>query len=245
MDLSLSIFALIGLLTGVIAAVVAFLVFQRERGSRKKDQQAQDAAWQRFYDKMIALLNQGLVNAEVGSVISLDARASTLQILLVSDSNRKRRVVEFLYDMNLITGDQPKISLAKAALNESDLSSATLDNVNLGGAFLNGAKLSRTSLKNANLEEAALTKANLNRAILSGANLKGADLRSANLSGINATQAQFSRSTLGSAEFSGADLRDADFSGAFMAGAVGLTNEALERAGSLKGAILPDGSEKP
>jgi uncharacterized protein YjbI with pentapeptide repeats len=76
-------------------------------------------------------------------------------------------------------------------------------------------------LSNADLSDANLHLTDSSGARLSGANLSGADLREADL---------------GEAVLSGADLSDA----------TGITTKELEQqAGSLAGAIMPEGSRHP
>jgi uncharacterized protein YjbI with pentapeptide repeats len=80
-------------------------------------------------------------------------------------------------------------------------------------------------LKQANLIEADLVKAHLR-----GADLRHARLRKANLS---------------EADLLEADLSNANLHNANLQGATGVTSQGLERAYSLKGTIMPDGSKHP
>ena len=94
--------------------------------------------------------------------------------------------------------------------------------VSLGGADLRGADLRDADLSGADLIFADLFGADLSGASLSGASMIGADLFNADLSG---------------ADLSGADLSDANLSRAEV------TEEQLASATSLKGAIMPDGTQ--
>jgi|SRR5215217_285723 len=88
---------------------------------------------------------------------------------------------------------------------------------------LRGVDLSRVQLRQRTLEDADLSGANLGFVELSGASLGYADLSDANLSG--------------------AYLDDSDLSDAVLQDAHGVTNDELEeRAESLEGATMPDGS---
>jgi uncharacterized protein YjbI with pentapeptide repeats len=96
-----------------------------------------------------------------------------------------------------------------------------LDIANLQGADLRGV----------HLEEAQLRGAKLQGADLSFAYLSGADLKDANLHGSNLIGADLRETYLEGVELGGANLT----------GAI-ITNEQLDAAKSLEGAIMPDGS---
>ncbi len=100
-------------------------------------------------------------------------------------------------------------------LYEADLINEDKPIVDLAGADLRGAHLSF-----ADLEDASPRNADLSEALLNGANLKNTDL----------TEARLLR-----ADLSGANLKDA----------VNYTTEQLDKAKSLQGAIMPDGSKHP
>jgi uncharacterized protein YjbI with pentapeptide repeats len=72
-------------------------------------------------------------------------------------------------------------------------------------------------------------------------NMRCADLSSADLSGADLSGADLREADLRHADLSGADLSDANLSDA-----TGITTKELEQqAGSLAGAIMPDGSRHP
>jgi len=133
-------------------------------------------------------------------------------------------------------------SLSGAYLNGTNLSGAVLSKANLRGAYLNGANLSGAYLRVAELFEADLFKADLFGADLFGADLRGTYLFEANLSAANLSAANLSGADLMGADLAEADLRWANLDRADLRGAI-VTDEQLAQAGSLKGAILPDGTE--
>lgn len=91
----------------------------------------------------------------------------------------------------------------------------------------------------------ALRGANLVGADLRGAILNGADLHKVNLSGAHLNRADLSFvAKLSGADFTGADLRGANFAEADLTGAK-VTTEQLDKAKSLEGATMPDGSKHP
>ena len=82
---------------------------------------------------------------------------------------------------------------------------------------------------------AFLDGAKFHKAYLYGANFVGANLYANDLSGADLRKADLRESCLAHADLSGADLKDA----------IGVTKEQLEKAKSLKGATMPDGSIHP
>jgi uncharacterized protein YjbI with pentapeptide repeats len=183
------------------------------------------------------------------------ARVRTLTVLPRLDKERKRSVLQFLYESDLIYKGKSIIDLDGAFLSEANLSKAELTGANLSKANLSGANLSGAFVWEANLREANLSKANLSGAILGGtnlsrANLGGANLREAFLNGTN-----LSGANLSGADLKGADLKvseddlpsempDANLSRANLFGAK-VATEQLDKARSLKGATMPDGSIHP
>jgi uncharacterized protein YjbI with pentapeptide repeats len=149
------------------------------------------------------------------------ARAQTLAVLPELDETGKRRVLQFLYEAQLINrwrkelgADNTRVFLPRiVGLDGADLRNANLRYLTLEEAALNGAIL----------EKADLRDAKLNKIDLGGAYLSGSDLRKANLKG---------------ADFSDGDLSDGDLSGAN-----GVTNAQLAQAKSLKGATMRDGQK--
>jgi uncharacterized protein YjbI with pentapeptide repeats len=134
-----------------------------------------------------------------------------------------------------------KADLRTADLRTADMSEATLYKADLSRAVLTGTTLSKAKLSNVDLSKAFLIGTDLIEAILSGADLRGADLSRANLSRVRMRKAILSATNL-----SGTNLSHADLSRTNLSGAKGLNNEQLEqRAASLKGATMPDGSKHP
>jgi uncharacterized protein YjbI with pentapeptide repeats len=133
--------------------------------------------------------------------VSLDViRTMTLTVLRRLDGGRKRIVVQFLFESNLISSHFYEEDPAKANRLTVGLKGADLSSANLSHAHLNGAKFRLSILSSANLSHAHLLCADFRQTNLNGAKLYGAWLQGANLSG--------------------ADLRCAE----------GLTKEQLENA---------------
>ncbi len=132
-----------------------------------------ETALQTFIDK---IPTYKLAEPELaGTKEQIILRARTLALLPSMDANRKRTLLQFLYELKLISiqdMSHPKYPIIK--LSYADLCGANPANLNLEKADLAQSNLSR-----ANLRGAILTKANLQDAILDNADLSKAKLRDA------------------------------------------------------------------
>lgn len=90
-----------------------------------------------------------------------------------------------------------------------------------------------------------LRGATLHGAALGWLHLSGADLSNANLWRADLGGPKLSEAILITANLHGAILYGAKLSGAILKDATGITTEQLDKAKSLKGATMPDGSIHP
>ncbi len=163
------------------------------------------------------------------------ARARTLTVLqrLSSDldlnRDRKGRVIQFLYESDLIKGEDSAVSLKGA-----NLVKASLHGLDLSGINLSGSNLSDADMIDTNLTQALLQETTMKHTTLISANLTGAKLCGANL-----IWAKLSQANLSGADLSGADLSEAKLNGAT------ITQEQWEKAKSLTETIMPDGVRHP
>jgi uncharacterized protein YjbI with pentapeptide repeats len=188
-------------ISAVIAAVALTFTWSQAKQQRfVQDQQARDSALLAYLDTMSGLIfdKHLLDTSDEENVVRQReaardvARARTLVALLAVGPERKRDVVRFLYEAELISAQDRVVDLNQANLTDADLSKMPLTGVDLRGANLSdgidepnarGANLRKTSLQNASLEEAKLKSANLEGAMLQDASLQDANLRDANLRG--------------------------------------------------------------
>jgi hypothetical protein len=234
------------------------------------DQQKEEAI-QAYFDRMADLLLKDKLSKFSPEEVRTVARIRTLTILRDLDPKRKGRILMFLNDSGLIDREAV-IDLCGADLRDASAAFAILGRVNIGDANLSGADLqgaglgksylSGTNLRGANLRganlagadlfEANLSGADLSHAKLNGANLNGADLRGAKLSEANLSDADLSGVNLSVGDLIRANLRGAKLEGARLAGAdlsqadlsgTQLTKTDLEKAKSIEGATLPDGTK--
>jgi uncharacterized protein YjbI with pentapeptide repeats len=241
--------ALIGALLALGGVFTAQMV-----GIALEAQRAHEASLQNYFKEVGKLLiEKPLRKARPGDNLSTVVRAQTLAVLEGLDSDRKRILLQFLYESKLIHRYTLAVSLVSANLSEAnlgvaDLFRADLSEANLSRANLREANLRECHLYGVNLHGASLLKANLFRADLPRADLSEADLSEANLSRVSLLRANLRETNLSGANLrrstlSGAELRGINLSGANLNEATGVTNEKLEQhASSLEGAIMPDGS---
>ncbi|HSJ88834.1 MAG TPA: pentapeptide repeat-containing protein [Anaerolineales bacterium] len=190
---------------------------------------------QRKGSVLLFLKDSGLIDREA----VIDLCGADLRSAVVEHANLSR--------LNLAGADLSGADLHGANLGKSFLSEANLSGANLSGANLSGAELFESNLSGANLNQAKLNKANFNGADLRGVRLNEADLCDADLSGANLNVgdlvgANLRGAKLGGAKLLGADLREADLSQADLSGTQ-ITDTALEKAKSLAGTTMPDGTK--
>jgi len=154
-----------------------------------------------------------------------------------------------LQETNLSEADLYEADLLGANLRKADLYKAHLAWATLHGVNLREANLSRADLHKAELGEADLSEADLSEADLQSANLENADLsraivRSANLSEAKLRKANLQGAMLINANLHGANLAGADLSETDLYSA-NISSEQWEKAKSLRGATMPDGSVHP
>src|SRR5215218_5434421 len=123
----------------VVPAMLAFVGFslaaaQENIHQQAEESRAQEEALQAYLEGMgNLLLDEGLLTSQEDEEVRTLARARTLTILGRVDGARKRSVVQFLYESQLIEKDKPIVSLSDAVLFDADLSDARLRGADLSG----------------------------------------------------------------------------------------------------------------
>jgi len=199
------------------------------------------------------LLEEDLLDSQEGDAVRELARARTLGVLGILDSDRKRIVITFLRETGLISSyDDTIVDLSGANLRDANLREARLVNTSLGAQGFLTPHMERTNLSVADLSDAILLGADLQGAILKGADLSGALVgttdpnlpwhpQNADLEGVDLSYANLSGAELVTLDLTKTDLSGADLSGANLSKAK-VTDEQLDAARSLEGATMPDGS---
>ena len=220
---------------------------QRRRELEIADQRTQDEALQAYLGQMSQLLTDKGLRSKAHWLddVRVTARARSSAALSRLDGERKRSVLQFLYEAQLINkdkkplGDGPTESEARiVGLSGTDLTRADLRYLTLKEADLQGA-----ILENANLRDAELNNINLGGAYLSEADFSNAKLKGARL--VNAHLQRQDKLNLNGADLSGADLSGADLSGADLRGARGLSQEQIDLTIGSNKTELPEGLNRP
>ncbi len=202
-----------------------------------------EAALQAYIDKVSELLLQGgLGKSPPPHEVAIIARARTATVLRILDPVRRGSIIQFLSQSGILSicvENSIKGSFDSPLNNENSLAGSNLQETNL-----NGANLSMLNLEKVNLQKSIIKKANLQGTDLSGANLQSADLSHTNLQ-----EANLCGANLQGARLYGADLRGAKLIGTILERAnlwdAVITQEQWEKAKSLQGATMPDGSKHP
>jgi uncharacterized protein YjbI with pentapeptide repeats len=189
-----------------------------------------------YLDRMSGLMPALHASSRRDDPARITAQAQTLAVLLQLNPERKRIVVLFLYQANLINvkrdiseifrPDPPStilqlnsVDLSNVDLSGVDLHGISLGNVNLRGTVLSGTLLYESNLYHVNLSKANLKGANLNGSFLDSADLNGANLTNATIQG-DLAKADLSGAHLSGANLKGANLSEANLSGVNLSGAI-------------------------
>jgi uncharacterized protein YjbI with pentapeptide repeats len=206
---------------------------------RLEAQRAGEAALQNYFEVVGELLiEKPLREASPDDNLSTVVRAQTLSVLEGLDPERKRILLLFLYESDLIIKGHVVVDLRGANLRGANLSVVNLRGASLSEVDLSETYLRRTNLRDAdlmgsNLSGADLNIANLSEADLTGANLRGANLRKANVAGAGLSAANLSSANLSAVILRGADLNIANLRGANL-------REANLREANLRGVDLSE-----
>jgi len=198
---------------------------------------AREQALQEFFSTMEKLILQNnLRESAPGNPVSEIARARTLDILRRLDGERKRLVVDFLYQTGLINKPNPCVPLVGAGfgiitnllevvgqpdhligdyfadvVREANLQQIYLKNADLRGGNFTGVWFLRANLKSVDFSNSDLSQANLSGANMKKAVFVGAKLISAKLNATNLEDVNFANSDLNNAQINEAILRNVNF----------------------------------
>jgi uncharacterized protein YjbI with pentapeptide repeats len=246
-------------ISAVIGAVALTFTWSQAKQQRYvQDQQARDAALLAYLDTMSGLIfdrhllanpdEEDLTPEELAAArkelaATRDvARARTLVALLAIGPERRRNVVRFLYEADLIRFDPDNPENRVVDLTQANLTDANLSRMPLSGIDLKDANLSdgldEPNGRGANLKKSDLRGARLVEAKLQSANLEDANLQGARLVSANLTDARLGDGLDGNDR--GANLEGANLEGTNLEGA-SVTQKQLDQAESLQGAIMPNG----
>jgi uncharacterized protein YjbI with pentapeptide repeats len=229
----------------IVPAVIAagglwFNAQQRDREQNLAHEHAQDEALQAYLDQMSQLLTdekRPLHRAQTGDSLSMVARARTLAVLSRLGSDRKRSVLQFLYESGLINKGHPVVKLSGVSILSSITGAADLSGVDLAFAYMGDADLSGTLITRANLTFCQLPDTDLREADLSGSKLTNAGLSGADLRLSVLAETKFDGAILDGATLEGVHLWCNDFTGAVLSNA---HLRGADFAGSISGPLYSE-----
>jgi uncharacterized protein YjbI with pentapeptide repeats len=196
-------------LGGVFTAQIVSIELDDRRTHEARELEAQrshETALQNYLEQVGKLLIEKPVRkATPRDDLSTVVRAQTLAVLEGLDPDRKRILLQFLYESRLLDRANLVVSLDGANLGKANLREANLREVNL-----DKGSLKEVNLREASLREAHLIEADLSYADLRGADLSYADLRVADLSYARLDNANLEKADLGGARLGGARLQEAN-----------------------------------
>ncbi|BAQ63333.1 pentapeptide repeat-containing protein [Geminocystis sp. NIES-3709] len=126
-------------------------------------------------------------------------RAMTQTVLDEIDGERKRYIIMFLQDTNLLTFNNQITS--PPLLQNANLTEAKLNNLDLSHANFSGADLTKANLSQANLHKANFSDTKLTNASLTNADLRGTIFTNIDLTTINLTNACYDQFTIFNSDF--------------------------------------------
>lgn len=121
-------------------------------------------------------------------------RAMTQTVLDEIDGERKRYIIMFLQDTNLLTFNDQVTS--PPLLKNANLMEAKLNNLDLSKANFSDADLTKANFNQANLHKANFSNAKLNNASFTNADLRGVNFTNTDLTTVNFTNACADQFTL-------------------------------------------------
>ncbi len=199
----------------------------------------QETLFQAYLQHMTRLLQDGLADGPPNPANIQRATTWTLRILPRLNSERRGRLLLFLYDVRLVHSPRPVLRLWQADFSGIDLRGVTLTLADLSHADLRQARLAAADLRYTNFSNACLQGS-----YLSGIDARGANWRWANLQQADLRHANFQGSQLGTADLSRAQLQAANLQAANLSYAslrhADLT-DAIRREANFEGATMPDG----
>ena len=226
----------------------------RDQDQAQTDELRRQTVYDNFIDEVSKLLHHH-VNQSLVTYLQDDIRVKTLNSLSQVDSDRKCRIIQFLYENKLIRSDESRIG-GIVSLDEGDLSGirfvqspklrCRLDRVILSGVLASNVTFDQCQMHNAQFDGASMIGARFIKTILTsstfiGTNLTGAVFLESNIRSVN-----FSSAVLTRAMFYGVRLERVDFTNADLLGSdltmKQLTNCSDDKSNVLLNTRLPDGS---
>ena len=136
---------------------ICYTSYETRRTQAIEETRAEEARLSTFLDEMSDLIfDHSLRASQPGAEVRRVARTRTL--LLNMGSERKRRSLKAVYELNLVSRTSSILSLDQADLDRAVLSEAVLPGIDLHGVYLRSADLTGADLRGADLGGPGRTK---------------------------------------------------------------------------------------
>ncbi|CAF1163024.1 unnamed protein product [Didymodactylos carnosus] len=238
---------MIGVLTVVITLQQQSAV---DRQRQEEQQQADTLQKERIFTSYVDDISKLLLTKEVttDNKALLYIRTKTLSSLRKLDPERKKHLLFFLYESQLLQYDKTKkhsrsiLNLAGADLNYIYVTKLkNFNNLSLPGVDLNHAGYINCHLQNSRFADSTMNNIKFINSFLLGTRFSRCSLERADFRNTTLTQVSFKSAQLRHADFTLAWTKGADFTNADLYGAL-MIEPQLYAAASLDNARLPNGT---
>jgi uncharacterized protein YjbI with pentapeptide repeats len=264
--LKLLLSALIPLMIGIFTVVST--IQQQKLWTQQREQDKQDAFLLRQHSERQAdgLRKESVFTTyldDVSKLLMLDnltrslvfIRMKTLASLRQLDSERKNRLLLFLYENQLIYGDSQQSTSPLLKVNGADFNGIYFQGTKEAQCSFTGLHLDDVQLSNSSFISCQLWFSNFFQSIMYNTMLYNTNLRGSSFNLTLLDKANFSRAVITGVKFVGASLIECDFTGASwfsdkvdftnanLTGAI-MSNEQLSNS-TLYNCVLPNGTWGP
>ncbi|CAF0996185.1 unnamed protein product [Didymodactylos carnosus] len=243
--------ALVPLMIGIFTVVMT--IQQQSSASRQRQQEQQQAdnlqnerTFSTYVDDIAKLLLTKEVTTDNKALLYI--RTKTLSSLRKLDPQRKKHVLFFLYESQLLQYDKAKkhdrstLNLAGADLTHIHVTKLkNFNNLSLPGVDLNNASFINCQLQHSRFADSVMNNIRFTNSFLLGTRFSRCSLERADFRNTTLAQVSFKSALLRHADFTRAWTKGADFTNADLYGAL-MTEKHLQEAELLDNARLPNGS---
>ncbi|CAF1300066.1 unnamed protein product [Didymodactylos carnosus] len=249
--LTLLVTALVPLMIGVFTVVITIAQqSSADRQRQQEQQQADNLQNERIFSVYVDDISKLLLTKEVtmDNKALIYIRTKTLSSLRKLDTQRRKHLLLFLYESQLLQYDKAKkhdrstLNLAGANLNHIHIEKPTnFNNLSLPGVELNNASFINCHLQHSRFADAEMNNIIFTNSFLLGARFSRCSLERADFRNTTLAQVSFKSAVLRHADFTRAWTKGVDFTNADLYGAL-MTEKHLREAALLNNARLPNGS---
>ncbi|CAF1347373.1 unnamed protein product [Didymodactylos carnosus] len=249
--LTLLISALVPLMIGIFTVVITIQQQSSANRQRQQDQRQADSLQKdRILSSCVDDIAKLLLTKEVATdnKTLLYIRTRTLSSLRKLDPERKRHLLLFLYESQLLQYDKGKrhdrltLNLVGADLNYIHITKLNnFNNLSLPGVDLNNASFLNCHLPYSRFADSSMNDIKFTNSFLLETRFSRCSLERADFRNTTLAQVSFKSAILRHADFTRAWTKGADFTNADLYEAL-ITEQQLQEAGLLDSARLPNGS---